>query len=190
LPLQTDPLDLQRFKQKVMQSHAQLGIPLDYAQRCGLPLCPEPDALVDTELDFYQRPQRLVAAACRSWGSMRTAASLDGVSLFLISAFRSLQYQHELIAAKLEKGLLIDQILRVNAAPGFSEHHSGRALDLGTSGCDALVEEFENTDAFQWLQGNAVTYDFRLSFPRNHASSIDYEPWHWCFHGSDQPHLQ
>ena len=108
-------------------------------------------------------------------------AADDEVSLFLISAFRSVEYQHELIAAKLEKGQLIEQILRVNAAPGFSEHHSGRALDLGTSGCDALVEEFENTIAFQWLMENSAAYHFYLSYPRKHASGMDYEPWHWCF---------
>jgi len=179
--LQTDLSKLQQFKRRVGLSHAQLGIPLDYGQSCGLTLCPEPEELVDTELDFYQRPQKLVAAALRSWSSMRAAAAADGISLFLISAFRSVEYQHELIAAKLEKGQLIEQILRVNAAPGFSEHHSGRALDLGTSGCDALVEEFENTKAFQWLMENSATYHFYLSYPRNHASGIDYEPWHWCF---------
>lgn len=164
-----------------MLSHAQLGISPDYGQRCGLALCLEPEELVDTELDFYQRPQRLVPAALRSWDLMRKAASADGISLFLISAFRSFQYQHELIAAKLERGQTIDEILRVNAAPGFSEHHSGRALDLGTLGCDALVEKFEDTEAFQWLMNNATAFDFHLSFPRNHLSYLDYEPWHWCF---------
>ena len=179
--MQTDLSKLQQFKRRVSLSHAQLGIPPDYGQSCGLKLCPEPEELVDTELDFYQRPQKLVAAALRSWSSMRAAAAADGVSLFLISAFRSVEYQHELIAAKLEKGQLIEQILRVNAAPGFSEHHSGRALDLGTSGCDALVEEFDNTKAFQWLMENSAAYHCYLSYPRNHASGMDYEPWHWCF---------
>ncbi|MFP6825552.1 MAG: M15 family metallopeptidase [Pseudohongiellaceae bacterium] len=179
--MQTDLSKLQQFEHRVSLSHAQLGIPPDYGQRCGLTLCPEPEELVDTELDFYQRPQKLVAAALRSWTLMRATATGDGISLFLISAYRSVEYQHKLIAAKLEKGELIEQVLRVNAAPGFSEHHLGRALDLGTLGCDALVVEFENTDAFQWLMENSATYDFYLSYPRNHASGIAYEPWHWCF---------
>ena len=102
--MRTDLSRLQQFKQRVSLSHAQLGIPPDYEQSCGLTLCPEPEELVDTELDFYQRPQKLVAAALRSWALMRAAADDDGISLFLISAHRSVEYQHELIAVKLQKG--------------------------------------------------------------------------------------
>ena len=163
--------------------HADLGIPKDYLQECDLPLCPEPVALVDTELDFYQRPQRLTAEAFAAWQDMRTAAAKDGVTLFLISAFRDIEYQANLIANKLDKGQAIDEILQVNAAPGFSEHHTGRAVDIGTPGCDALVTEFENTHAFQWLKENAGVFGFVLSYPPDNSLGIIYEPWHWCFQG-------
>ncbi len=164
-----------------------LGIPADYAANCSLPLCVEPAELVDTELDFYQRPQRLTPAAFSAWSAMRAAATAEGVSLFLISAFRGYQYQHDLIAAKMEKGQAIEEILRVNAAPGHSEHHSGRAVDLGTLGCDALVEEFENTKAYQWLVDNAGSFGFRLSYPRGNPYGIAFEPWHWCFSPEQLP---
>lgn len=170
------------FKQKVAQLHAALGISPDYAESCQLPWCPEPDHLVETELDFLQRPQQLTPAAFNGWSALKTAADEQGISLFLISAFRSLQYQHDLLVAKLEHGQPIDQILRVNAAPGFSEHHTGRAIDVGTDGCDALATEFENTVAFQWLTENASDFGFRMSYPRDNSFGIDYEPWHWCFH--------
>lgn len=161
--------------------HQALGISSSYAEKCKLPLCREPEDLVDTEPDFYQRPQQLTAAAFKAWSAMKSAASDQGISLFLISAFRSLQYQHDLIAAKLQKGQSLEQILAINAAPGFSEHHSGRALDIGTLACEALVEEFENTEAFQWLIASASGFGFRMSYPRNNSFGIDYEPWHWCF---------
>jgi len=179
-------IDSDPYIQAVRASHIALGIPDDYVQRCALPLCHEPAALVSTELDYYQRPQQLTPAALSAWHSMKQAAAGDDVEIFLISAFRSVQYQQDLIAAKLEKGKSLEQILAVNAAPGFSEHHTGRALDLGTSGCAALVEEFENTPAFQWLKINAERYDFRLSYPRGNVFGIDYEPWHWCFQGSSE----
>ncbi len=163
------------------QLHKALGIPADYATSCALPLCVEPIALVDTELDFYQRQQRLTPAAFSAWSEMREAAIGRGISLFLISAFRGYQYQHDLIARKLEKGQTIEAILRVNAAPGYSEHHSGRAVDLGTMGCDALSEEFEKTPAYQWLVDNARDYGFSLSYPPGNPYGIDFEPWHWCY---------
>ncbi|GJM12883.1 MAG: D-alanyl-D-alanine carboxypeptidase [Pseudohongiella sp.] len=166
---------------QLAQLHQSLGIPKTYAQNCKLPLCVEPDSLVDTELDFYERQQRLTPAAFSAWSEMREAATQQGVSLFLISAFRGYQYQHDLIARKLAKGESIDAILRVNAAPGYSEHHSGRAIDLGTMGCDALTEGFKNTEAYQWLTGNAQRYGFHLSYPPDNPYGIDFEPWHWCF---------
>ncbi|MEQ8406971.1 MAG: M15 family metallopeptidase [Gammaproteobacteria bacterium] len=169
------------FIARVRQLHSDLGIPENYLQECGLPLCPEPSALVDTELDFYQRPQRLTAEAFAAWRDMRATAELQGVTLFLISAFRDIDYQAQLIAAKLDKGQAIGDILKVNAAPGFSEHHTGRAIDIGTPGCDALVTEFENTEAFQWLKANAGEFGFVLSYPPDNALGIIYEPWHWCF---------
>ena len=163
------------------QLHQGLGIPADYATHCSLPLCLEPAALVDTELDFYQRQQRLTPAAFSAWSEMREAATSQEISLFLISAFRGYQHQHDIIATKLEKGQTIEAILRVNAAPGHSEHHSGRAVDLGTLGCDALSENFEKTKAYQWLVEHSDSYGFSLSYPRDNPFGIDFEPWHWCY---------
>ena len=163
------------------QLHQALGIPSDYASSCALPLCLEPSALVDTELDFYQRQQKLTPTAFSAWSRMREEATSQGISLFLISAFRGYQYQHDLIARKLEKGQLIEDILRVNAAPGYSEHHSGRAVDIGTMDCDALSENFGKTDAYQWLVDNSYGYGFSLSYPRDNPFGIDFEPWHWCY---------
>ena len=84
--------------------HQALGIPSDYAESCKLPLCIEPATLVNTELDFYQREQRLTPAAFLAWSRMREAALGQEISLFLISAFRGYQYQHDLIAKKLATG--------------------------------------------------------------------------------------
>ncbi|MBL4572839.1 MAG: M15 family metallopeptidase [Gammaproteobacteria bacterium] len=166
---------------RLKQLHQALGIPSDYVASCALPLCLEPALLVDTELDFYKRQQRLTPAAFTAWSEMREAATNQGISLFLISAFRGYQYQHDLIAGKLEKGQVIDAILRVNAAPGYSEHHSGRAVDLGTMGCDALSENFAKTKAYQWLTEHSSSYGFFLSYPLANPFGIDFEPWHWCY---------
>ena len=166
--------------------HKALGIPENFLDTCPLPICEEPPELVDTELDFYELHQKLVAEAFAAWTGMKQAALLDGVTLFLISAFRDIHYQHDLIAKKLAEGRNIQAILSVNAAPGFSEHHTGRAVDIGTPGCDALVEGFEKTDAFQWLKSNGNDHGFFMSYPRGNALGIAYEPWHWCFCRADK----
>ena len=173
------------FLARVRALHSKLGIPADYARRCGLPLYEEPASLVATEPDYYDRPQRLTPEAFAAWTAMKQAAAADDVTLFLISAFRDLEYQHDLIARKLARGLSLDEILAVNAAPGFSEHHSGRAVDVGTHGVPALSEEFENTEAYQWLEKNAPSFRFALSYPRDNPWGIDFEPWHWCYTDDD-----
>ena len=172
---------IEQFAREVHAMHRALDIPPSYAVECNLPLCIEPDELVDTELDFYQRPQRLTAEAFSAWTAMKSAAASEGVTLFLISAFRGLDYQRGLIEKKLSDGWTLEEILQVNAAPGYSEHHTGRAIDLGTPNCDALIENFENTAAFQWLTTNANTFKFFMSYPRVNTCGIQYEPWHWCF---------
>lgn len=172
------------FARRVEAMHRELGIDPDYMAQCNLPLYPEPQRLVATETDYYGRPQRLTPEAFAAWRAMKQQAAADGIVLHLISAFRDLDYQRGLIARKLAAGQAIADILRVNAAPGFSEHHTGRAIDIGTTDCDALVEEFENTPAFQWLADHAEGHDFSLSFPRGNPFGIDYEPWHWCYKNS------
>jgi D-alanyl-D-alanine carboxypeptidase len=163
--------------------HQQLGIPGDYAERCGMPLQPECLNLVDVGLDHFGRPVRLDAATAHAWLLMQQAATNAGQTLVLISGFRSYTYQAELFQRKLAKGQLLVEILRVNAAPGFSEHHSGRALDLGSPGAPVLEEEFEHSSAFAWLQQHAQAFGFRMSFPRNNPYGVLYEPWHWYYHG-------
>jgi D-alanyl-D-alanine carboxypeptidase len=115
---------------------------------------------------------------------MRDAARADGVHLLLVSAFRSFEFQQALVRGKLDKGRSIDEVLAVNAPPGCSEHHSGRAVDIGSAGTPPLEEVFEETEAFTWLTRNAGRYAFTLSYPRGNAEGYLYEPWHWCWHAA------
>ncbi len=170
------------FLRRLAALHRELGLPADYVAECRLPLCREPQDLVDTEADAFGRPQRLTAEAFSAWREMKSAAAADGIDLLLVSAFRGLDYQQELIAAKLRQGRNLEAILKVNAAPGYSEHHTGRAIDIGTPGCVNLEEVFADTAAFGWLEQNAGRFRFRLSYPEDNALGIAYEPWHWCYH--------
>ena len=172
------------YEREIDSLHKALGIAAKYRRQCPLSLQLVPDSLVSTEADCFGRPQQLVEAAFRAWTEMKRDAAVQGVEMFLVSAFRSPQYQHDLIARKLARGQSIEQILAVNAAPGYSEHHTGRALDIGAPDCEVLTEEFENTAAFQWLDGNAGRYGFSMSYPRGNKLGIAYEPWHWCYRES------
>lgn len=159
---------------------SQLGLAADdYVQRTGLQLMAEPAALQFAGRDRFGRPLWLSARAARAWRQMRAAALRADIVLDAISGYRSHDYQLGIFERKFARGLTLEQILTVNAAPGFSEHHSGDALDLGTPGEPPAEESFEATPAFAWLCSNAHAFGYRLSYPRNNPHGIVYEPWHW-----------
>ena len=112
---------------------------------------------------------------------MRRAAAADGIVLEAISGYRSHDYQLGIFERKLARGQALAQILGVNAAPGYSEHHGGRALDIGTPGEPAAEESFEATPALAWLATSAATHGFTMSYPRGNPHGIVYEPWHWLY---------
>jgi zinc D-Ala-D-Ala carboxypeptidase len=172
-------LPLARLQERL---HA-LGLDDDYAERAGLPLVAEPDWLGFAGFDRFDRPLWLHVDAARAWSHMREAALRDDVVLEAISGYRSHDYQLGIFERKLARGLSVDDILTVNAAPGYSEHHSGLALDIGTPDEPPAQESFECTHAFAWLRDNAGDYGFAMSYPRDNPHGIVYEPWHWCWHG-------
>lgn len=156
-----------------------LGISRPDVSRRGLRIFQEADALTvvhTPERDFYMTPD-----TAEAWKRMQAAAACEGVTITLISAFRSYDYQVGLIKKKLTGGRTIDEVLTFLAPPGCSEHHTGRALDLGTPGCPPVDEAFEKTAAFQWLTKNAEAFGFVMSYPRKNQQGYIYEPWHWRF---------
>lgn len=160
--------------------HRELGIPDDYDQDGRKPLFEEAVDLVDVGPNLVGRMQRLTPKTARKWAEMVDAAASDGVILLIVSGFRGFDYQARLIRKKINAGQIVSDILRVNAAPGFSEHHTGRAVDIATPGSRPLMEEFEDSDAFRWLLENAARFGFSMSYPRENPFGFIYEPWHWA----------
>lgn len=147
----------------------------------GLPRYDEAVLLAAVDRDRYGRRHWLQPAACQAFTRMRDAARADDVDLEVISSFRSVRDQCRIIRRKLRHGHDWPLILRVSAAPGYSEHHTGCAVDLTTPGQAPLVEEFEQTPAFAWLRRHAGGYGFQMSYPRDNPWGFVHEPWHWCF---------
>jgi D-alanyl-D-alanine carboxypeptidase len=172
------------FKNLIKSIHGSLGVPEDYQNEYGLTLQYEEIDLIEIENDIYGRPQIAARIIAEPWFQMKAQAENEGVLLNIVSAFRSVDRQKEIIQRKIDNGGRIEEILKVCAAPGYSEHHSGRAFDLTTHGCEPLTEDFDKTDAFKWLQGNAHLFSFRLSYPKGNKYGIAYEPWHWALRES------
>ena len=159
--------------------HEELGIPDDYGLDGGPPVYDEAIELVDVGPNLVGRMQRLTPHAADRWSAMVAAATADDIRILIVSGFRSIDYQARLIRKKINAGQVIGEILKVNAAPGFSEHHTGQAVDIATPGSRPLTEEFEATEAFRWLAEEADRFGFSMTYPRDNEWGFIYEPWHW-----------
>lgn len=172
---------LTKYGRQVLRMGDELGIPRDYGQRHRLTLQLEATRLASIGQDVYGREQRLAPQPAAAWQRMRTAANESRVELQAVSAFRSVKYQQGIWQRKLAQGQAIEDILNVSAAPGYSEHHTGRAIDVTTPGYAALEEDFADSSAFAWMNQYAPEFGFTLSFPRKNRHALAYEPWHWCY---------
>ncbi len=158
-----------------------LGIPADYAVARHLPVQREARKLVAIGRNQEGRVVKLAPRAAAAWQRMQAAAAKDGVILRPLSGFRSVLRQTKIIREKLAAGTRIGKILQLIAAPGWSEHHTGRALDLVSTADPELEERFALTPEFRWLKKHAGHFGFHLSYPRGNPHGIAYEPWHWCW---------
>ena len=118
---------------------------------------------------------------------MQFMAAQRGVSLQLLSGYRSIDLQRDIFYEnKSIRNQTAVERSKVSAPPGYSEHSTGYAIDVGDGNYpDTHFEvEFEQTPAFKWMKRFASKYHFVLSFPPNNKQGVSYEPWHWRFEGT------
>ena len=126
---------------------------------------------------------------------MLCSAEKDGISIKLISGYRSVDYQQMLwnrsVAEHMSEGLNKSDAekltLRYLAKPHHSEHHTGLACDFCTFLQDDVCDDFHLTEEGRWLCKNAHKFGFILRYPRmkEHITGIAYEPWHYRFVGEE-----
>ncbi len=182
------------------QTQGSSAVPIPPPAPISTPSLPPPELLLG-HLPFSEAPAnelrsitadagiQLQTAAAEQFQAMVVAAQADGVNLKPISGFRSVAEQkHLFFDVKAQRGQVATERAEVSAPPGYSEHHTGYAVDIGDGSRPAanLSTRFETTPAFQWLQSNAARFSFELSFPQGNPQGVSYEPWHWRFVGDQQ----
>lgn len=149
------------------------------------PIAPESEL----ELVIPGQTITLRKAAAVAFRNLIAAAAKDGVNITLISGFRDLASQEVLFYDVMkERGQTPQERAEVSAPPGFSEHHTGYAVDIGDVQAPAtnLSPSFEETAAFAWMQKHAAEHQWELSFPLKNRQGVNYEPWHWRYVGNRQ----
>lgn len=115
---------------------------------------------------------------------MSQDAQKENLNLIAVSAYRSIEYQKNLYNTYLKKDSQ-ETVDTYSARAGFSEHHTGRAIDLGDS--SANIVNFENTKESVWINENAYKYGFIVRYKKNttHITGYKYEPWHITYVGTE-----
>lgn len=132
------------------------------------------------------REIRLRTSAAKQFEAMVQAAQQDGAKIIPLSGYRSQSDQEAIFfGVRAARGQDAQTRAEVSAPPGYSEHHTGYAIDIGdaTQTSTHLDQSFEDTPAYRWMDENANRYGFELSFPRDNPQGVAFEPWHWRFTG-------
>ena len=113
---------------------------------------------------------------------MKDDMQKENLNIRIISAYRSYDYQESLYDRylKTDKQEIVDSY---SARPGFSEHHTGLAIDIDNEKLD--YNKFYLTKEFSWMQDNAYKYGFILRYPKDKEdiTGYSYEPWHYRYVG-------
>ena len=123
----------------------------------------------------------LAGVAYENYVQMAEAAKKEGLSMMVLSAYRTEDYQRSLYNNKVSTTGIVNAD-NYSARPGFSEHQTGLAVDISST-----KDTFEYTAEFQWLQKHAHEYGFILRYPmgKEWITGYSYEPWHYRYVGTD-----
>jgi zinc D-Ala-D-Ala carboxypeptidase len=139
----------------------------------------------------YQRYEKLHSEAALALMKLIYAARDEGVWIIPVSGFRTIANQEKLFQAQIRKTGSEAAAAKISAPSGYSEHHTGYAIDLadGHYPNQDITTDFQQSGAFHWLIQHANEFGFEMSFPPNNPQGVSYEPWHWRFRGSSQARM-
>lgn len=124
--------------------------------------------------------QKASKVAVDAFVSMYDAALKEGLGLVINSSYRSYQDQEEICNSYAS--LYGDNyVKRYVAKPGFSEHQTGLAFDIGSTSSNIFAQSKE----YQWIKDHAHLYGFILRFPKagEDITGFRNEPWHYRYVG-------
>lgn len=153
----------------------------------------QPLSYAPTDLVAIGNGQQMRAAAATAALSLFASAKKAGYSLTADSGYRSYQTQIKAYNS-IVQGYSQSYADSISARPGYSEHQTGWAVDIGTGSCN-VQDCFSSTAGGKWTIAHAYEYGFILRYPPGLTSitGYDHEAWHFRYVGtvlSTQLHKQ
>ena len=112
----------------------------------------------------------------------------ENIDIELDSIYRTVKEQQE-IWDKFEKEYGIDYVKKYVAVPGYSEHHTGLAIDICIKKNGKIIADNDEMIAeekiFAKIHKKLADYGFILRYPkgRDGVTGYSYEPWHFRYVG-------
>ena len=145
----------------------------------------EPNEITDIDINYSYANNRTSKETNDAYIEMAKAAKKDNIILLVNSSYRTYERQEQIYKEfYYSKGISYADAYAARA--GYSEHQTGLAIDIFTSG-RSTTSDFEESDAFKWLENNAYKYGFILRYPKDkeYLTGYSYESWHYRYVGLD-----
>jgi len=146
--------------------------------------------------DFIPQLEQLPASICvpgtgnhylrkeakEAFEKMHNDAKKLGLNITAYGTYRSIELQDSIWNNKVKSGRSIENVDRLNARGGHSEHNTGLAIDVIKN--DYTVE---NSTEYKWYKDNAHLYGFIIRYPKDkeNITGYAYEPWHLRYLGPE-----
>ena len=136
--------------------------------------------------DVFKVEKKTLLAFC----ALQEDMEKEGVYILLDSTYRSVARQEELWA-EFEKEYGIDYVKQYVAVPGYSEHHTGLAVDVCVMKDGKIIndndEMIAERDLFAKIHAKLADHGFILRYPedKEDITGYAYEPWHFRYVGVD-----
>lgn len=128
--------------------------------------------------------------ALKKYYELRDALAEEDIYILLDSTYRTVAYQEDL-AERFRQQYGEEYVKQYVAVPGYSEHHTGLAIDVclrvGNTIIDDNDEMIAQKEIFAKVHEKLADYGFILRYMegKEDITGYAYEPWHFRFVGSE-----
>ena len=143
-----------------------------------------PKNIIAVSVQYAYGSNSITEETMEAFKNMFYAAKKEDLTLIITSSYRDYETQ-DTLWNQYANAYGQDYADSVSARAGYSEHQSGYAIDIVTY--NAVLNNFEKTDEFKWLQKHAHEYGFILRYPKDKEdiTGYDYESWHYRYVGTE-----
>ena len=143
-----------------------------------------PDNIVKVSNTYAYQGNSVRQDVLDAFVEMAKAAREEEIVLVINSSYRSYKDQDEIWKYR-KSNYGIEKADQYAARAGHSEHQSGLAIDIAQY--NSREQDFENTEAFAWLENNSYKYGFILRFKKDceDITGYAYESWHYRYVGKE-----